>query len=66
MDSREKSIQILGRLVRKYQGKNKTYLDDFIFPGQYLKRHGNHRKVYYQKEKLKVILVKSKRYSIPY
>lgn len=66
MNSREKSIQILGRLVRKYQGKNKTYLDDFIFPGQYLKRHGNHRKVYYQKEKLKVILVKSKRYSIPY
>ena len=46
MDSQEKSIQILGRLVRKCEGKNKTYLDDFIFPGRYLKRHGNHRKNY--------------------
>lgn len=60
MDSHEKSIQILGRLVRKFEGKNKTYLDDFIFPGKYLKRHGNHRKIYYQKQKLKVITVKPK------
>ena len=66
MDSQEKSIQILGRLVRKCEGKNKTYLDDFIFPGRYLKRHGNHRKNYYLKEKLKVIKVKSKRWSGPY
>lgn len=55
MDSNEKSIQILGRLVRQHASKNKAYLDDLIFPGHYLMRHGNHRKVYYQRENLKVI-----------
>lgn len=35
MDSQEKSIQILGRLVRKHESKNKTYLDDFIFEGTF-------------------------------
>ena len=58
MDSNEKAIQILGRLVRKHESKSKAYLDDFIFPGNYLSRHGRHRKVYYQREKLKVIIVK--------
>lgn len=57
MDSQEKSIQILGRLVRKHESKNKTYLDDFIFEGTFLKRHGNHRKVYYQKQGFKVIKI---------
>lgn len=66
MDSQEKSIQVLGRLVRKAQGKNKAYLDDIIFPGQYLKRHGNHRKIYYQNQKLKVIKVNPKRLVLPY
>lgn len=60
MDSNEKAIQILGRLVRQAEGKTKAYLDDLVFPGRYLYRHGKHRKVYYQKEKLKVIIVKSK------
>ena len=60
MDSNEKAIQILGRLVRKSEGKTKAYLDDLVFKGYYLYRHGKHRKVYYQKEKLKVIIVKSK------
>lgn len=55
MDSNEKSIQILGRLVRQHASKSKAYLDDLIFPGHYLMRHGNHRKVYYQRENLKVI-----------
>lgn len=58
MDSNEKAIQILGRLVRKSEGKNKAYLDDIVFQGHYLLRHGKHRKTYYQKEKLKVIIVK--------
>lgn len=58
MDSNEKAIQILGRLVRKHESKSKAYLDDLIFPGHYLARHGRHRKVYYQREKLKVIIVK--------
>ena len=57
MDSQEKSIQILGRLVRKHESKNKTYLDDFVFNGTYLTRHGNHRKVYYQKQGFKVIKI---------
>lgn len=60
MDSNEKSIQILGRLVRKSEGKSKAYLDDLVFRGHYLFRHGKHRKVYYQREKLKVIIVKPK------
>ena len=60
MDSNEKAIQILGRLVRKSEGKSKAYLDDIVFQGHYLLRHGKHRKAYYQKEKLKVIIVKSK------
>lgn len=61
MDSNEKAIQILGRLVRQAEGKSKAYLDDLVFSGRYLLRHGKHRKVYYQKEKLKVIIVKQKK-----
>lgn len=57
MDSNEKSIQILGRLVRQHSSKKKAYLDDLVFPGKYLLRHGRHRKRYYQQEKLKVIQV---------
>lgn len=57
MDSNEKSIQILGRLVRQCEGKDKAYLDDLAFEGHYLSRHAKHRKVYYQREKLKVIIV---------
>lgn len=57
MDSNEKAIQILGRLVRKHESKNKAYLDDLMFPGKYLARHARHRKVYYQREKLKVIVL---------
>lgn len=60
MDSNEKAIQILGRLVRQSEGKNKAYLDDIMFKGHYLTRHGKHRKTYYQKEQLKVIIIKAK------
>lgn len=55
MDSQEKSIQFLGRLVRSHNSKSKAYLDDIHYQGDYLNRHGNHRKRYYLKEKLKVI-----------
>lgn len=55
MDSQEKNIQFLGRLVRTHEGKNKAYLDDIHYPGKYLNRHGNHRRIYYQKQNLKVI-----------
>lgn len=57
MDSNEKAIQILGRLVRQHESKTKAYMDDIVFNGHYLTRHGNHRKIYYQKEKLKVIRI---------
>ena len=59
MDSNEKSIQILGRLARTHMSKKKAYLDDLVFPGKYLRRHGNHRKNYYLKERLKVILIEN-------
>lgn len=55
MDSQEKSIQFLGRLVRTSETKKKAYLDDIHYKGDYLDRHGKHRKKYYSKEKLKVI-----------
>lgn len=57
MDSQEKSIQFLGRLVRTDESKSKVYLDDLHYQGNYLNRHGKHRKQYYQKQKLKVILL---------
>ena len=57
MDSQEKSIQFLGRLVRTDSSKKKVYLDDLHYPGPYLNRHGKHRKQYYQKQELKVILL---------
>lgn len=58
MDSNEKTLQLLGRLVRTHKGKTKAYLDDIQFNGKYLTKHGNHRKKYYKKENLKVITLK--------
>lgn len=55
MDSKEGTIQLLGRLVRKSEQKTKAYIDDVLFPGSYLMRHGRHRKNYYIGEQLKVI-----------
>lgn len=55
MDSNEKSLQILGRLVRTSSTKKKAYMDDMFFYGTYLSRHSKHRKNYYLKEHLKVI-----------
>lgn len=57
MLSNEKTIQFLGRLVRTDESKNRVYLDDLHYPGNYLSRHGRHRKQYYQKQELKVILL---------
>ena len=55
MDSQERSIQFLGRLVRTHESKRRAYLDDIHYPGDYLNRHGNHRRNYYKKQGLKVI-----------
>jgi superfamily II DNA or RNA helicase len=60
MDSNEKMIQILGRLVRTHESKKKSYMDDIAFNGKYLTKHANHRKRYYKKEGLKVITVRVK------
>lgn len=57
MDSNEKSIQILGRLVRQHKSKNRAYLDDLAYQGSYLSRHSKHRTRYYKNEKLKVIVL---------
>jgi superfamily II DNA or RNA helicase len=58
MTSQEKSIQFLGRLVRKSDTKNKVYLDDIIYPGKYLFRAGQLRRRYYKSEGLKVLDIK--------
>lgn len=58
MDSNEKTIQLLGRLVRTHQSKSKAYMDDIAYNGKYLSRHAKHRKNYYLKEGLKVIKLK--------
>lgn len=58
MDSNEKAIQILGRLVRQHVDKNKAYLDDIMYKGHYLSRHARHRTNYYKNQKLKVIIIK--------
>lgn len=58
MNSQEKSIQFLGRLVRTYKGKNRVYLDDIQYQGEYLSRHSKRRARYYKQEKLKVIDMK--------
>ena len=58
MSSEEKTIQFLGRLVRTFKGKNKVYLDDIQYQGQYLSRHSRRRARYYKDENLKVIDLK--------
>ena len=60
MDSNEKTIQLLGRLVRTHISKSKAYLDDIAYNGKYLTRHAKHRKNFYIKEGLKVIKLKKK------
>lgn len=64
MLSNEKTIQFLGRLVRTDSSKKKAYVDDLMYPGNYLSRHARSRKRYYQVEKLKVILVKRPKHKL--
>lgn len=58
MNSQEKSIQFLGRLVRTFEGKDRVYLDDIQYQGDYLSRHSKRRARYYKDEDLKVISMK--------
>lgn len=55
MDAEELTIQLLGRSVRKHISKTRAYIDDIMFPGRYLSRHGKHRRNYYLTEGMKVI-----------
>lgn len=64
MLSNEKTIQFLGRLVRTDSSKKKAYVDDLMYPGNYLSRHARARKRYYQVEKLRVILVKRPKHEL--
>lgn len=59
MNSQEKSIQFLGRLVRTFEGKDRVYLDDIQYQGDYLSRHSKRRARYYKDEDLKVINMKN-------
>ena len=58
--SNEKSIQLLGRLVRTFSGKTKAYLDDLMFTSEthYLYNHSRKRLRYYKNEKIKTIILK--------
>lgn len=53
-DSQATVIQLMGRLERKHESKNKAYMEDFFDEGKYLKRHSKHRVIYYKQEKFKV------------
>ncbi len=66
MDSQEKSIQFLGRLVRTSKTKSRVYLDDLAYPGKYLSRHSRHRKNYYMDQGLKVIDLSKNRHKYSY
>lgn len=61
MDAKERTIQLLGRLVRTHKSKTRAYLDDIIFPGDYLRRHGYRRRSYYIKQGLKVLVIPRKK-----
>lgn len=54
-DSHETILQIMGRLERKHESKNKSYMEDFYDEGVYLSRHSKHRFSYYKQTLFKVI-----------
>lgn len=56
-DSEENVLQIMGRGERKHHSKTKTYLEDFMDVGHYIKRHSKHRIAYYKKQGFKVIIL---------
>ena len=54
-DSQETIWQIMGRLERTHESKNKAYMEDFYDEGFYLSRHSKHRINYYLDTGFKVI-----------
>lgn len=61
-NSEEDISQLCGRMERKFEGKNKSYLDDMYYYGPYIERHSKHRINYYIRTGMKVInLIKKKK-----
>lgn len=54
-DSEEDILQLMGRMERRNIGKNKSYIDDLYYYGQYIERHSKHRIKYYKNTKMKLI-----------
>lgn len=54
-DSQETIWQIMGRLERTHDSKNRAHMEDFYDEGVYLKRHSKHRIQYYLDTGFKVI-----------
>lgn len=55
-DSNETISQLMGRMERTHESKNKSYIDDLYDEGHYLIKHSKHRIKYYKAEKFKVII----------
>jgi len=53
-DDPKDPLQILGRAMRKKEGKKVKYFVDFMDEGKYLKRHSKHRLGYYKAQNLKI------------
>ena len=54
-DSQINALQLIGRILRKHESKEKVYYEDLYDEGFYLKRHSKHRILWYKKEGFKVI-----------
>lgn len=53
-DGPENVLQIMGRGLRIFKGKEAVFIEDFMDEGRYLKRHSKHREIAYKNEKIKV------------
>jgi superfamily II DNA or RNA helicase len=47
-DSEQVILQIFGRALRKHASKKRVIIEEFWDIGKYLRRHSNHRKLYYK------------------
>lgn len=64
-DSKESVSQLMGRLERKHEDKNKAYMDDLYDVGdKYLLRHSNHRVKLYKQEEVRLIRKVKKRVTL--
>jgi len=61
-DNPEHVVQIMGRAERTDESKSKSYIEDFLDFGKYLRRHAKHRVNYYRDEEFRVIMLDKQRY----